>query len=172
MFYEIIENIKTICEQAYTCEEIHYNVNELFNNLDVDKFNESIEDYIDDNYDDIKTTIINENKNPYYKYILYNSELLDIVHIKWTKNSESKVHDHPKSGCIVFVLNDGKLSEHTFLNSSKLNKIMRINTDTLMYRDIGYKIGDNELHKIKADEYTETIHVYIPGNHKIKYYTN
>ena len=170
MFDDFVENIKIICENAFSNEEIHFKVKEIFNNLNVDNFNEIIEDYIDINYYDIKQTTVNANQNPYYKYILYNSELFDIVHIKWTKNSESKIHDHPKNGCVVMVLNDGKLSEHTFLNSIKLNKIMRINTETLMYKDIGYKIADRELHKIKAEAYTETLHVYIPGNHKLKYY--
>jgi hypothetical protein len=170
MFRNFVDKIISVCLIKRTEEDIYNNITKILKYYKPEKLNEIIENEIYDNYDKNRIKIINNNNYPYYKYLLYSSELFDIVNIKWEKNSMSNIHDHPDKGCIMYVMNDGKLIENVYVNN---NTIYRIGTNKLTYGKIGYRIGNKYLHKITADEFTETLHIYIPGNYKcIEYKKN
>lgn len=106
-----------------------------------------------------------ENCNNFYeKFYLCENEFFSLILIKWNKNCESKIHDHPEKGCIMRILH-GELSEEIY--TKQLN---RLGTNELKLDTIGYKIGTNVLHKIIAIEYSISIHIYIPGYYTPNYY--
>ena len=96
MFDDLVNKIKIICSETRDCDEIYENIINILKSYNPNFLNEIIENEIDFNYENIKIITVNEDTNPYYKYYLYNSRLFDIIHIKWTKNSETKIHDNPK----------------------------------------------------------------------------
>ena len=170
MFDDLVNKIKIICSETRDCDEIYENIINILKSYNPNFLNEIIENEIDFNYENIKIITVNEDTNPYYKYYLYNSRLFDIIHIKWTKNSETKIHDNPKLGCFTFVINDGKLYEHIYTNSYIFKKLLRNASHKLTYNKIAYINGNINLNKFCAHEYTETIHICIPGNYRTKYY--
>ena len=102
--------------------------------------------------------------NVYKRKIIYSSEQFDIILIEWEINSFTKIHDHPEKGCIVKIL-DGILYEENFDRSLYL-----MNINTLKKNDIGYKIGNNILHRIICKKPAKSLHIYIPGNYKCNYF--
>jgi cysteine dioxygenase len=171
MFDDFCNTIKIICLENINSEELFSKIKCHLMKYKPLELNEIIEEKIDLDYDKIKKNIIqNNNRDAYYKYFLYNSDLFDIVHIKWLKNCESKIHDHPESGCIMFIINDGKLNETIYYNNHNGN-IIKTCTNTLNCGDITFIKANKKLHKIKAKMYTESIHIYIPGNYKTNYYS-
>lgn len=168
MFRNFVDKIKSIIILKKTEEEIYKDITKILRYYEPEKLNEIIENEIDYNYDKNKIKVINNNNYPYYKYLLYSSELFDIVNIKWMKNSISNIHDHPSKGCIMYVINDGKLTENIYINSKDI--IFRSGTNKLTYGKISYIKGNKYLHKIYANEFTETLHIYIPGNYKCNEY--
>lgn len=145
-------------------EYIKEKINLILLNYNPDELNEYIEEYIDIN-SDIKKIICNVNGYNYYKYILYSSQNFDVVHIKWEKYSQSKIHDHPELGCCMMILNDGKIIEDRFFKSEYRNLLVKCDQRKLGYGDIGYLKSNKILHRIIAKEYTETLHIYLPGNY-------
>ena len=45
-----------------------------------------------------------------------------------------------------------------------------MNINTLKKNDIGYKIGNNILHRIICKKPAKSLHIYIPGNYKCNYF--
>lgn len=126
----------------------------ILENIDIQKFNSEINSY------NFKKIIEIKNSNDSYtKYILETSDKFDFVYIKWNKNSSTKIHDHPEKGCIVKILS-GKLFEELYNN---LDVIKYEKTNILTPNMISYRIGKTILHKIIAQENSESIHIYIPG---------
>jgi hypothetical protein len=106
-----------------------------------------------------------ENKNNFYeKFYLFENNNFSLILIKWNKNCETRIHDHPEKGCIVRLLN-GELIEEIY--NSKLNKI---DSQFLKIDNFGYKSGSKILHKIIAQNNAISLHVYIPGFFSAKYY--
>ena len=100
-------------------------------------------------------------------YLKYKIPFLfyDIFFIIWKPNSFSKIHNHSKNGCYMFILS-GNLIEEIY--SKKLKKIGTnfFSTFNLSYIDdnIGY-------HKIiNSNNHTYTLNIYRPKNHKTIYY--
>ncbi len=170
LFDNFVSQIRYICYETKDCDEIYENIMHVLKNYNPGLLNEIIENEIDMNYNNVEIQTLDENNNPYYMYQLYNSKLFDIIHIKWTKKSSTRIHDNPKLGCFIYTLNDGKLIQHIYQNSIIFNRLIRYNSDKLTYGKIGYINGNIELHKLCAEEYTETLHICIPGNYKTKYY--
>jgi hypothetical protein len=161
MLDRVINDIKKLdLRDEYYREKI----NLILLNYKPEELNEYIEEYIDEN-PDMKKIICNVNGNKYYKYILYSSQNFDMVHIKWEKMAQSKIHDHPELGCIMMVLNDGKIIEDRFFRSDYANLLVRCEQKRAGYGDIGYIKSNKILHRIIAKEYTETLHIYLPGNY-------
>jgi cysteine dioxygenase len=93
--------------------------------------------------------------NYYYKNIVYKDKYYEIVLISWKKDVITPIHDHPKNGCILKVL-EGQLSEDYYDNGKIINKLL--NKNDIAYRDGGEK------HTIKALENSYSLHIYSPPN--------
>jgi hypothetical protein len=65
----------------------------------------------------------------------------------------------------MYVINDGCLVEHIFKYWNIVDIFIRYNTIKLKYGEIEYKLNNNDIHKVIAKEYTETLHINI---HNVK----
>lgn len=96
-----------------------------------------------------------KNTNYYTKKIIFQNEHFEVVLISWHKNISTKIHSHPKYGCLLKVLN-GQLIETVYNKNEIITNILNKN-------DIGYRSG-GELHTIKATENSHSLHIYSPPN--------
>jgi len=169
MFKKFVDSIAKICTCNKSSTIIFDEIKNILGSNETEFFNKMINDEIKQNFSRDKLTQIVRNGSIYHKYNLYNSDLFDIVDIKWEKNSMSKPHDHPALGCIVLMYNNGKIQEYNLVRNSD-GKIVFTGTKYMENGDIGYKIGNKNLHLINARKYSETVHVYVPGKHVTSYY--
>ena len=90
---------------------------------------------------------------------------VDIYLISWKPKAISKIHNHSKNGCHMFILK-GLLKEEIYNKSLK-----KINTNYYGSCDLSY-INDNiGYHRIiNSNQYTYSIHIYHPKNHKTIYF--
>ena len=104
------------------------------------------------------------NFNNYTKYRIP-FPFVDIYFIVWEPYARSKIHDHSKNGCYMFILK-GMLREELY---NKKLALIEVNfRDTL---DLTYINDDIGYHKIvNGDGYTYSLHIYHPKNHITKYY--
>jgi hypothetical protein len=145
-----IDKIIKICNRHKNSMILYNIIKNLLNKIDTDIFLQKIKDY---NFVDI----IYKNYL-YIKYIVYSSSICDIVLIQWNKNAFTQIHDHPKRGCIVKVLS-GKLLEECYKYEN--DNLDLVKKNYLSINDIGYKISNYILHKIKCIDDAYTIHIYI-----------
>ena len=116
--------------------------------------------YLLEEYNDIdwkKYIKINDKK--YNRHIVYKNENLELLIITWNKNQFTKIHDHPKNGCLFKIL-DGYIYEYRYnnLNDIKFN-------DIKMYKknDISYIDNSLGFHKMINDEdICVSLHIYSP----------
>ena len=91
---------------------------------------------------------------------------IDIYLFKWNPKTNTKIHNHSKNGCLMFILN-GCLNEEVFSKNFCLKNKNTYNTGNISYINdsIGY-------HKIinNTDKNSYSIHLYHPKNHITKYY--
>lgn len=92
----------------------------------------------------------------------YSNELFEIILICWDINSETKIHDHPEKGCVLYLI-DGILEEQLFNKDIILYKTTIFNSKNTSYMEnsIGF-------HKIKCIDKALSLHIYSPPNHKMK----
>jgi hypothetical protein len=165
MFRAFIEKIDNSFLKLSNPYVAHMNIKNILQSYKPDMLNEIIEEYIDDNYDQIeKITEINKNKSC-YRFILHKSDKYDIVHIKWEKGFQSDKHQHLKFDNVMYIINDGYLVEHIFNYWDIFNMFVRCNIIKLKYGNLEYKLNNDQIHKVIAREYTETLHINI---HDIK----
>jgi hypothetical protein len=149
-------------------EELYSNIKETLYSINQNKLKIAIEKEIENNFDKNNLSYItNENGINYYKYKIYNSKEFDIYDIKWEKFSSTQIHDHPDSGCFMYVYN-GSLTEYSYSYNYKF-----INYDRYKHLnkyDFGFKKGKTDLHEIFANKYSESLHIYIPGQYKPTYF--
>ena len=159
MIISLIDDILKICIKYNKIDDIHnlyYEIKNILIKLDNEILLKEL-----DNYKFINII----NMDGYNKFIIYSSDIFDIILIKWDKNCQSKIHDHPNKGCLIKILS-GKLCEELY--DDKLNKI---ESNVLLQKfDISYRIGNEILHKIIASEDSYSLHIYIPGRYKPIYY--
>ena len=90
---------------------------------------------------------------------------VDIYFIVWQPNTVSKIHDHSKNGCHMFILK-GDIKEEIYDKNLKLIGNNYYSTFDKSYIDdnIGY-------HRIKnSNQYSYSLHIYHPKNHVTMYY--
>lgn len=92
----------------------------------------------------------------------YSNDDFEIILICWDKYSETKIHDHSKNGCVVYVL-EGILEEYIYKNKYDSAKYLYSKQKSYIDDDIG-------LHKMKCKEKGMSIHIYSPPNHIVKNY--
>ena len=90
---------------------------------------------------------------------------IDIYFIVWKPNALSKIHNHSKNGCYMFILK-GDIKEEIY--NKKLNMI---GTNYYSTFDNSY-INDNiGYHRIKnTNQYSYSLHFYHPRNHITNYF--
>ena len=90
---------------------------------------------------------------------------IDIYFIVWKPNAISKIHNHSRNGCYMFILK-GDIKEEIY--NKKLNIIGSNFYSTF---DISY-INDNiGYHRIKnTNKYSYSLHLYHPKNHITTYF--
>jgi predicted metal-dependent enzyme (double-stranded beta helix superfamily) len=113
----------------------------------------------------IKPLLVNYNSNDwvkykketeyYDKYIIYQDKNYEMILISWNKNVITPIHNHPKNGCILKVL-DGTLNETFYYDNKIISSVLNKN-------DIGYR-NCGEIHTIKAYENSYSLHIYSPPN--------
>jgi cysteine dioxygenase len=130
------------------------NIEELYNLL----YNYNSFDYKD---------LITFSENTYNKLFLHTSDNFDLILICWKKGQYTQIHDHPDFCCLLKML-EGKLLEEEYLNIDNNLQINQINI--LENNMIVNKKQDKILHKIIAQEDSVSLHLYIPGFYKPKYY--
>jgi predicted metal-dependent enzyme (double-stranded beta helix superfamily) len=104
-----------------------------------------------------------------YRKIKIPFPLIDIYSIKWDRGVQSKIHDHSKYGCIMFLYK-GLLKENIYKENIYSNKLDIIKTNIYTAPNITYindKIG---YHDIKSIKESESIHFYFPKGHKTNIY--
>ena len=90
---------------------------------------------------------------------------VDIYFIVWQPNTVSKIHNHSKNGCYMFILK-GMIREEIYNKNLSL-----INNNYYSTFDKSY-IDDNiGYHRIKnSNQYSYSLHIYHPKNHVTIYY--
>jgi hypothetical protein len=83
----------------------------------------------------------------------------DIYTISWLKNQFTSVHDHPRYGCIMYLLN-GSLEEKIYNKKLELVITKIYNAPYINYIDD--KIG---FRSFKCIEDAVSIHIHSPGKH-------
>ncbi len=160
MLCAFFERINYLVYHIYHNKIIYDELVILYDQFNVNYLNELIENYIDTNYDTIKPTSHNDDTYPYYRYNLYSSDYVDIFMLKMTKNSRCAFKNDKNVSKIMFIINDGKLHEHLFKKSFLFNRYYCKNSSRTYIND--YTCVDPKmLHKIHAEEYTETLHIVI-----------
>jgi len=90
--------------------------------------------------------------------------LIDIFTVKWKRGIQSKIHDHSKYGCIMFLYK-GVLKENIYSKN-----LVHLNTRYHKSPSISY-INDNiGYHDVKALKSSKSIHFYLPKKHMTKIY--
>jgi hypothetical protein len=139
-----------------------HEIQKLLSEYKTDELIELCEDYIIKN--NITSDKIEINNNHYMKHYIISTNKYSLILIKWNKDIESKIHDHPEGGCIVRLLG-GKLKEESY--TCDMNNISQ---RTLYSGNFSYMKGKTILHRIIAIEDSISLHVYIPGLYKPIYY--
>lgn len=105
---------------------------------------------------------INLEDNKYNKNVIYRDDKFEIIFISWGKNAETKIHCHPKNGCIMKIL-EGKLIEETY-NSTFDNKKLGVNYYN--FNDTSYIHNSLYKHKIiNGKDPSFSLHIYSPPNY-------
>lgn len=101
------------------------------------------------------------SKENYKRVLISKNEFIEIILIGWNVNQKSAIHDHPKNGCLVKIL-DGQLNETIFINN-----LEKIKENVLLEGNISYQIGNKILHKIEniTSNPVFSLHVYSPPNY-------
>ncbi len=84
----------------------------------------------------------------------------DMYVISWMPNQITPIHDHPRYGCIMYLM-EGTLEEKIYNKKLELVK-----TNIIKAPYSGY-IDDNiGFHSIKCIDKAVTLHIYSPGKYK------
>lgn len=88
---------------------------------------------------------------------LYSKEY-DFYLLVWKNHVETGIHDHPKNGCLLKVL-EGEISEEKYSKEGQL-----IESTNLVKGNIGFMNNDIGYHKIinPGDKVAYSLHIYSP----------
>ena len=98
------------------------------------------------------------NQNKYNKTILYRDELFEIILISWLPHQHTKLHLHPKNGCIMKILY-GNLNEIKVLKGENIESNYQKDDITFMHDIYGKHIISNINNKPAI-----SLHIYSPPN--------
>lgn len=94
----------------------------------------------------------------YTKNILYRNSDLEIILISWLPGQHTKLHSHPKNGCILKVL-EGELNEIKINEKDIIESNIETGQVSLMHDDLGKHIISNV-----GSETAVSLHIYSPPN--------
>lgn len=109
--------------------------------------------------------IFNFKKYNKIKLSEFSNDLFEIVLICWDEKSETRIHDHPDNGCILYLM-DGSLEEELYNTS-----LIMIKTTIYKPKNISYMDNKKGYHKIKCLKKAISLHIYSPPNYKINTFT-
>ena len=98
------------------------------------------------------------NNYKYSKNIIYRNTIFEIIMISWLPGQNTRLHGHPKNGCLMKVLY-GSLNEVTFINNKKYTET-KINTN-----DITFIKNNKHIISNVSDKCCISIHIYSPPNY-------
>ena len=137
-------------------------LNKLVNNLkkksDDIKTNLEKLDYILDNNITNWREFVKLNKNKYIRNLIYRDKVFEVLIINWLPGQHTKLHDHPKNGCLLKVLY-GELCEIR-KNNQITENLLQTNKISYMHSNLGKHIISNIGNKPAI-----SIHVYSPPNY-------
>lgn len=131
-------------------------LNSVFNNNVIDCYD--IINNININKNDLDELNFDDLNDNYKKYKLYSNNNFELVVIKWFKNHETPIHQHPDNGCLLKLLY-GELTEHRY----NFN-IEKISETYIKKNDISYIDNNLYLHKIECIKNGYSLHLYSPPN--------
>lgn len=104
----------------------------------------------------------------YSRYTYRLNDVLEIVLICWEPGQGCPVHDHPKEGCLVKVL-QGELHQGTF---ELREKPVLKDEQTLEINDVTYMEGNVTGHEMKnvSAKRAVSLHLYTPPNYHPNFY--
>ena len=98
------------------------------------------------------------NNYKYSKNIIYSNTIFEIIMISWLPGQYTKLHGHPKNGCLMKVLY-GTLNEILF-STNKTYTETKINTNEITFIKNNKHIISNISNKCSI-----SIHIYSPPNY-------
>jgi hypothetical protein len=146
-------------------DKLYNYINEkLSNGILLKDIKDNIFTYFDSetiNYCELKANY-NENKYNRIKINDYSNELFEMILICWDTNSETKIHDHPERGCILYLI-DGQMEEYLYNKDLVLYKTTSFNSKSTSYMEnsLGY-------HKLRCIDKAISLHIYSPPNYKMR----
>ena len=103
----------------------------------------------------------------YQKTLLFRNEQFETYQINWNKNAETIIHQHPKNGCIMKVI-QGSLQEKLFnsitypIEQKEMTNKYEIKNTIYNMNDVSYIDDMIGMHKIIALEDSISLHIYSP----------
>ena len=141
---------------------MEYLINKISNNI-IDKSSnitnciKYVNNYVSNDWLELKNNFPLENNKKYYKHIIFKNNLCELILIKWDKDTISKIHKHPKNGCIMKLL-EGSIREERYCDK-EIYQVNNIKENSTSYmHDI---LGE---HRIIALEESYSLHLYSPPN--------
>lgn len=101
----------------------------------------------------------------YQRKLVFRGKNVEILILSWKKGQRSKVHDHPKNGCILKVLK-GILKEQRYCKE----KLDVMEKTMVKKGDISYIDNSKCYHDVEGVEDSVSLHIYSPPNYCPKYF--
>lgn len=127
---------------------------------DIDKHFPNIKSLknIECNLDELKEFVFFD-KEKYKKNVVYRNSNYEIILITWLAGQKTKLHDHPKNGCIMKVL-EGELKENLYTREKIIDNIYKKDDISYIDNTIGKHIISNN-----TKNNTISLHIYSPPNY-------
>jgi predicted metal-dependent enzyme (double-stranded beta helix superfamily) len=156
-----MSNITTITELGDSI------TSELVNGKHLRELKYILEEYDGHDYNTYAMHMIEDGE--YHKKTAYINDSIEIVVITWGEHCSTKIHDHPRTGCLMRVL-ENSICEDIFGNIG--GKPQLSETTILEKNNISYTRGNIRLHRIKnvTTQVSISIHVYGTPSYKAKNY--
>jgi cysteine dioxygenase len=106
----------------------------------------------------------------YTRFTYKLNEILEIVLICWEPGQFCPLHDHPKGGCLIRIL-QGEMKQTTY--ELDVNPRL-IGTNTMTVNDIVYMEGNAMGHEMQnvSGKRAVSLHLYSPSNYRPNFYSD
>ena len=100
----------------------------------------------------------------YTRHYLYQDTRIEVILIAWGALAQTKIHDHPRFGCLMRML-AGELKEERYSHelTPVSDKLLKENSLSYIDNSLGY----HRIRNLKATP-AFSLHIYNPPNHKIR----